>query len=63
MIEIVQYIFNCEIHGQQTIECKMSEIKEQMPCPICNSEMKRVYYPIPDLWRVSGSYKGGNNNK
>jgi predicted nucleic acid-binding Zn ribbon protein len=53
---LAQYLFNCENDGEMTLELKMSEIKEEMICPICNGKLKRIYSPTASVWKCGGDY-------
>jgi predicted nucleic acid-binding Zn ribbon protein len=59
---MAQYTYYCPIHGQQILDLKMSEVQPKMKCPECNNTIERVFYPINDLWRCSGSYNQTRNN-
>jgi hypothetical protein len=56
----MNYNFFCEKHGEIILNLKMSEVKETMPCPLCKSEMERIYSPIADVWKCSGAFGKSN---
>lgn len=59
---MANYNFFCDNHGEIILNVKMSDIKEHMECPLCNKIMQRVYSPISDVWKVSGSYNQTRGN-
>ena len=52
----MNYNFFCEKHGEIILNVSMKEIKDKMPCPLCQSEMERIYSPIGNIWKCSGAY-------
>jgi predicted nucleic acid-binding Zn ribbon protein len=56
------YNYFCKNHGEIVLNLKMSEIQEEMPCPLCKSKMERIYSPISDFWKCSGSYRQTRRN-
>lgn len=60
-ILIAQYNFFCSQHGEIIINVPMKEVKETMPCPLCNQDMKRIYSATNSIWKCSGSYGKTSN--
>ena len=53
---IAQYNFFCSQHGEIIINVPMKEVKEKMPCPLCDKNMERIYSPTTSIWKTSGNY-------
>jgi len=49
------YLFNCNNCGKIEIKCSHKEVKEIMNCPTCNSEAKRIYTGLVDIWKCGGN--------
>lgn len=61
------YDYKCENCGDIQVEMRISEYKPVEECPQCKGKVERIYKPIIDVWKCSGSYKksgegnGGSN--
>ena len=34
----------------------MKEVKEKMPCPLCEQNMERIYSATNSIWKCLGNY-------
>lgn len=34
----------------------MKEVKDKMPCPLCEQNMERIYSATNSIWKCSGNY-------
>lgn len=55
-ISLPNYYYECEDHGEMILRLSMSEVKDEMDCPLCKKKVKRIYSPTPSVWYCSGSY-------
>ena len=53
---MANYIYNCHIHGEVNLDLKLGTAKEIEKCPDCESDCKRVFTVIGNVWKVSGAY-------
>lgn len=58
---MANYFYYCEKHGEMILNLKMSEVKEEMECPLCKEKVKRIYSPNPSIWKCSGSFGKSNS--
>jgi putative FmdB family regulatory protein len=53
---IANYSYHCKNCGEIELDLKLGTAKETEICPKCNEEVKRIYSPVGNLWKVSGAY-------
>ncbi|HHV65432.1 MAG TPA: hypothetical protein GXX46_10230 [Peptococcaceae bacterium] len=47
--------YKCPMCGEFEVDRKLSE-GELENCPKCNNKVKRVWTPIPSIWKTSGAF-------
>lgn len=41
----------------------MEEAREKHPCPECGTEMQRLWFAAPDVWKTKGNFGRGDNKR
>lgn len=61
MINIANYNYFCNQHGEIILNLPFGQANDKEKCPLCQSDMERIYSPIGNVWKCDGAYGKKSN--